>query len=107
MTRVHQTSPRKNTFGTENKWWASSRQSKPPVCIDYVDVEVGTDENDVPIYNFVESPRFEYIGPNGWQATTYYFNTAEECVAALNAVGVTDVEVHPWQRLIDSIRGGN
>lgn len=76
------------------KWWASRKTT----IVDVYDIEIDQDEDGNPIYGPHESLRSEYIGPNGWQSYTHYFDSSEECQKALATCGITEFVVVPFER---------
>ena len=76
------------------KWWASRRTGQTQM----VDMVVDDDVEDGMTVGSVPMSVSEYIGPNGWQDTTHYFDSDEECVAALLSAGVkqSDLVIVPW-----------
>jgi hypothetical protein len=93
--RVIQNNPHGNLVLSEpywGKWWACRKTGE----VILIDMEVDRDEDGNAIYGPTPSPVSEYISPNGWQPHAHYFDTSDECVAALAKVGMMDVQVLPW-----------
>ena len=73
--------------------WAAGRLTSKSYDLD---VEIGTDDKGNPEYGIVAAPAHEYISPTGWQGWSHWFDTAEECQAALAKVGIINVIIKPW-----------
>jgi hypothetical protein len=84
------TTMRPDLFG---KWWASKRTGQTQA----IDMVIDEDEDGMTV-GPVPMPVSKYIGPNGWQDNTHYFDSSEECVAALLSAGIkqSDLVIVPW-----------